>query len=137
MTSPNPVVGTTPPSSTSSGSSTQTPSNVLGPDSFITLLTAQLQAQDPLSPMDPDQMVNELTSINTLQQIVQIRSDMDTLVSSIQGGQSTGSPSPTTGSAMPTNSATSAANNSVVHTAARLYSQLNSLNSLNSSSQSN
>lgn len=147
MTSPNPIVGSTPPSSgpSSSSSAQNTPSNVLGPDSFITLLTAQLQAQDPLSPMDPDQMVNELTSINTLQQIVQIRSDMDTLVSSIQGGQSSGSPAPTTPSGSATNSANGSATNSangsashsVLHTAAKLYSQLNSLNFLNSSSQSN
>ena len=134
MTSPNPIVGSTPPSSTSSSSSSQNaPSNVLGPDSFITLLTAQLQAQDPLSPMDPDQMVDELTSINTLQQIIQIRSDMDTLVSSIQGGQSTSS-STTTGDISTANSANNATNNSVVHTAAKFYSQLNSLNS---NSQSN
>jgi len=107
MTSPNPIVGAGSTSTTTS--STQTaPSNVLGPDSFITLLTAQLQAQDPLSPMDPDQMVNELTSINTLQQIIQIRTDMDTLVSSIQGGQSS-SPTPTNNTAPSGTSAISGA----------------------------
>lgn len=80
--------------SSSSGSTQSTASNTLGPDSFITLLTAQLQAQDPLSPMDPDQMVNELTSINTLEQITEVRSDMDTLVAALpsgQGGSGTGS----------------------------------------------
>jgi len=51
----------------------------LGPDAFITLLTAQLQAQNPLNPMDPNQMVTELTSMNTLQEIIQIRQDMDIL----------------------------------------------------------
>jgi flagellar basal-body rod modification protein FlgD len=54
--------------------------NELGPDAFITLLTAQLQAQDPLNPMDPNQMVTELTSMNTLQETIQIRQDMDALV---------------------------------------------------------
>ncbi|MGB2643757.1 MAG: flagellar hook capping FlgD N-terminal domain-containing protein [Candidatus Acidiferrum sp.] len=95
MISPNAITAndTSTSGTTSSSSSTQnTPDNTLGPDSFITLLTAQLQAQDPLSPMDPDQMVNELTSINTLQQIMQIRTDMDTLVSALPAGQgSTGS----------------------------------------------
>ncbi len=123
MTSPNPIVGSSTSTSgiTSSSSSTQnTPSNTLGPNSFITLLTAQLQAQDPLSPMDPDQMVNELTSINTLQQIVQIRTDMDTLVSSIQPGQGgSGSGSgPATGAGTSTSSA--------IPNAAKLYSQVNS-----------
>lgn len=93
MTSPSPIVGAPSPSGPTGGTSTSAqngPSNTLGPNSFITLLTAQLQAQDPLSPMDPDQMVNELTSINTLQQLVQIRSDMDTLVSAAQNGQNGG-----------------------------------------------
>jgi flagellar basal-body rod modification protein FlgD len=71
--------------STSSSSSTSSaPSNTLGPNAFITLLTAQLQAQDPLNPMDPNQMVGELTSMNTLQQIIQIRQDLDALASTIQ-----------------------------------------------------
>jgi flagellar basal-body rod modification protein FlgD len=73
-----------------SSASAGAPSNQLGPNSFITLLTAQLQAQDPLNPMDPNQMVNELTSINTLQQIMQIRVDMDALVGSVQAGRSSG-----------------------------------------------
>jgi flagellar basal-body rod modification protein FlgD len=65
-------------------------SNVLGPDSFITLLTAQLQAQDPLNPLDPNQMVDELTNMNTLQQTIQMRQDLDALLAA----QNTGSPTP-------------------------------------------
>ncbi len=94
MTSPTPLVSNN--SSTSGvGPSANSPqptaSNTLGPNSFITLLTAQLQTQDPLSPMDPNQMVSELTSINTLQQLVQIRSDMDTLVGALPSGQNSNS----------------------------------------------
>lgn len=131
MTSPSPFVSND--SSTSGTGSTAsspqpTASNTLGPNSFITLLTAQLQAQDPLSPMDPDQMVNELTSINTLQQLVQIRTDMDTLVGALPTGQ--------TGSGSATNSAS--APNSVAPAAAKLNYLVNSqINSrLNSNSQS-
>jgi flagellar basal-body rod modification protein FlgD len=62
--------------------------NELGPDAFITLLTTQLQTQDPLNPMDPNQMVSELTSMNTLQEIIQIRQDMDSLLTSTQGSTS-------------------------------------------------
>jgi flagellar basal-body rod modification protein FlgD len=58
--------------------------NQLDGNSFITLLTAQLQAQDPLNPLDPNQMVSELTSMNTLQQTIQIREDLDALVKSSQ-----------------------------------------------------
>jgi flagellar basal-body rod modification protein FlgD len=74
---PTPAPGTQYPSSSTSASSG---SNELDPNSFITLLTAQLQAQDPLNPMDPSQMVSELTQINSLQQLVQIQSDLQTML---------------------------------------------------------
>jgi len=64
--------------SSASTATTRSPTD-LGPNAFITLLTAQLQAQNPLNPMDPNQMVSELTSMNTLQEIIQIRQDMDSL----------------------------------------------------------
>src|SRR5271169_1795809 len=90
FTTPTPTTGTT----SSSSSASNAPSNTLGPNAFITLLTAQLQAQDPLNPMDPNQMVDELTSMNTLQQIIQIRQDLDTLAGTVQptpaGGVSSG-----------------------------------------------
>ena len=77
--------GTAGSSTTSSSTANPPASNVLGPNSFITLLTAQLQAQDPLNPLDPNQMVDELTSMNTLQQTIQIRQDLDGLLAAAQG----------------------------------------------------
>jgi flagellar basal-body rod modification protein FlgD len=68
--------------------------NELGPDAFITLLTAQLQAQDPLNPMDPNQMVTELTSMNTLQETIQIRQDMDALVAAAKSSAAGAPPNP-------------------------------------------
>jgi flagellar basal-body rod modification protein FlgD len=105
MTGANPIVTTPPPASTgtSSPSSSTNSLNELGPNAFITLLTTQLQAQDPLNPMDPSQMVSELTSMNTLQETIQIRQDLDKLATASQGSSgngSTGSP-PTTGSPSP------------------------------------
>lgn len=106
MTSPSPVVTTPTPTSptTSVGAAAATAaSSVLGPDAFITLLTAQLQAQDPLNPMDPNQMVDELTSMNTLQETIQMRTDLDGILAAAQGtaapattstGSGTGSSSP-------------------------------------------
>ena len=41
---------------------------------FLTLLMTQLKAQDPTSPMDPNQMVGQLVQFNTLGEIMQIRS---------------------------------------------------------------
>jgi flagellar basal-body rod modification protein FlgD len=101
MTGANPIVTTPPPASTgtsTSGTAKSQTLNELGPNAFITLLTAQLQAQDPLSPLDPNQMVSELTSMNTLQEIIQIRQDLDNLAAASQsssGNGGTGSPPPT------------------------------------------
>jgi flagellar basal-body rod modification protein FlgD len=85
--SPQSTAVTTPPAPTATGSAaaSATASNLLGPNSFITLLTAQLQAQDPLNPMDPNQMVDELTNMNTLQQTIQMRQDLDALLASSTG----------------------------------------------------
>ena len=79
-----PVAMSTSSKTNGSASTSNNNFNELGPDAFITLLTTQLQSQDPLNPMDPNQMVNELTSMNTLQEIIQIRQDMDSLVTASQ-----------------------------------------------------
>jgi flagellar hook assembly protein FlgD len=91
--------------------------------------------------MDPDQMVNELTSISSLQQLVQIRTDMDSLAGVSSGQSSTGTSSRDAAAAA-TAAASTAANttpttaSSVLTVGPKLYSQLNSLHALNSSSQS-
>jgi|GEM_PF-1711764 len=92
-------------SSASSASNAGAPSNTLDANSFITLLTAQLQAQDPLNPLDPNQMVDELTSMNTLQQIIQIRQDMDAMLANSQASTA-GTQAPTNPPAPVTSSVT-------------------------------
>jgi len=86
----SPVTGTPPPSTQFPGSDTSSSSaslpNQLNGNSFITLLTAQLKAQSPLNPMDPTQMVDQLAQINSLQQLIQIQSDMQTLISTVAPG---------------------------------------------------
>jgi flagellar basal-body rod modification protein FlgD len=76
MTVPSALTGSVPPATNTQLSSSSDSNNQLGPNSFITLLTAQLQAQDPLNPLDPSQMVDQLTQINSLQQLIQIQSDL-------------------------------------------------------------
>jgi flagellar basal-body rod modification protein FlgD len=39
---------------------------------FITLLTAELKAQDPISPLDPNEMVGQIVSLSQLDQLIQI-----------------------------------------------------------------
>lgn len=66
-----------------------TPTNTLNGDSFITLLTAQLQAQDPFNPVDPTTFMNELVQFNSLQQLIDINSQLTSLSSS--GSSASGS----------------------------------------------
>jgi flagellar basal-body rod modification protein FlgD len=40
---------------------------------FLKLLTTQLKAQDPISPMNPNEFVGQLVQFNTLGQIMEIR----------------------------------------------------------------
>ena len=41
--------------------------------SFLTLLMSELQSQDPTSPLDPNEMVGQIVSINQLSELMQIR----------------------------------------------------------------
>jgi flagellar basal-body rod modification protein FlgD len=79
------------PGSSNSGPTT-TLNNTLDANSFITLLTTELQAQDPTSPLDPTTLVTQLTDMNSLQELIQIRGDLDTLVSAASTASS-GTPS--------------------------------------------
>src|SRR5277367_6432950 len=75
----------------SAGTAPATPaSSTLDANSFITLLTTELQAQDPLNPLDPTQFVSQLTDLNSLQQLIQIRTDLDSLAGAVSGGSTTG-----------------------------------------------
>ena len=67
--------GATSGSSGSSGSSGGiTDASGLGDSTnmFITLLTAELKAQDPISPLDPNEMVGQIVSLSQLDQLIQI-----------------------------------------------------------------
>jgi flagellar hook assembly protein FlgD len=51
-------------------------------NSFIQLLTAQLQAQDPLNPVDPTTFVTQLVQFNQLEQLININSTLSGAASS-------------------------------------------------------
>ena len=76
------------PSSTSSSGS----SNQLTGNDFITLLAAQLQAQDPLNPIDPTTFVTQLVQFNQLQQLIDINQTLSP--SGANASDSTAQPNP-------------------------------------------
>jgi flagellar basal-body rod modification protein FlgD len=51
---------------------------------FLTLFVAQLQNQDPLSPMDPDQLTAELAQFSQLEQLTNINQAMGGLTKAAQ-----------------------------------------------------
>jgi flagellar basal-body rod modification protein FlgD len=75
-------VGTTLPTTntdpTTSGANSQNSTNSLGNEStFLNLLVAQLQNQDPTNPVDGTTFVTQLAEFNNVQQSLAIRQDMD------------------------------------------------------------
>lgn len=60
-------------SNSGSQQSSQVTSSGQQSDMFMKLLLAQLQSQDPLSPMDANSFVNQMVQFNTLEQITKIR----------------------------------------------------------------
>ncbi len=61
-------------SSTATSSSAQ---DVTGTDTFLKLLVAQLQNQDPMSPMDDQSFVTELAQFNTVEQMLSVNQSIN------------------------------------------------------------
>lgn len=80
----NSVQGTSPaaPASSTSSSSTSN-SSLLDPlgneQTFLQLLVAQLQNQDPTQPQDGIQFISQLAQFATLEQDVEMRTDLDSI----------------------------------------------------------
>src|SRR3982750_424601 len=88
-----PVSGTTPlPSSTSSNSSvsSNTGSTLAGNfQTFLQMLTTQLQNQNPLDPLDTNQFTQQLVQFASVEQQLKTNDQLSTLVSLQQTAQST------------------------------------------------
>ena len=51
----------------------------LGKDDFLTLLTVQMQNQDPFKPMDPSEFTAQLTQFEELEQLFNISESLEYL----------------------------------------------------------
>jgi len=79
-------------SSTSSSSSTNSSSSSSSTDpgvdltnTFMQLLSVQLENQSPMNPVDPNQFVTQLATFDSLGELTQIQSLMQTLVNDVSG----------------------------------------------------
>ncbi len=83
---PSPRVAASDASSSSTSSTSGTSADPLAQEqTFLKLLVAQVQNQDPMDPTaDPTQYVTQLAQFSSLEQLTQMRSDLDTMVSTSQ-----------------------------------------------------
>lgn len=75
-----------------SGSTSQNngTNNLANEQTFLQLLVAQLKNQDPLSPADGLQFVEQLAQFSSLEQQLQMRQDLDTISNVVSAPSSSG-----------------------------------------------
>jgi len=83
IATPSPRAAATDGSSPSSGTSTGTSTDPLAQEqTFLQLLVAQVQNQDPMDPTaDPTEYVTQLAQFSSLEQLTGMHADLDSLVS--------------------------------------------------------
>jgi flagellar basal-body rod modification protein FlgD len=95
--SANPMAATSSSSSaradaTSSSSSTTSSSATISANDFLTLLVTEMKNQDPTSDTDPNEYINQLVNVNSLEQLISINQTLTTdLGSSTASSASSGS----------------------------------------------
>jgi flagellar basal-body rod modification protein FlgD len=80
-------------STSSSGNSLVTGNGELSESSFMTLLSAELQNQDPTQPVDPTEFVTQLAQLNELESVMQIQQSVSQIANVIAPSQSSGTSS--------------------------------------------
>jgi flagellar basal-body rod modification protein FlgD len=74
-------------SATSSSTSTTSSANsaTISANDFLQLLVSELKNQDPTSNTDPNEYINQLVQVNSLEQLISINQDLTPTASSING----------------------------------------------------
>jgi flagellar basal-body rod modification protein FlgD len=86
-------------SGTSSSDSSDSDSATISANDFLTLLVTEMQNQDPTADTDPNEYINQLVQVNSLEQLIDINQTL---------GSALGSSSSTTGSSDPSTQVTAA-----------------------------
>ncbi|HEY2858565.1 MAG TPA: flagellar hook capping FlgD N-terminal domain-containing protein [Terracidiphilus sp.] len=68
---PNAITAGAATANSTAGANSTDPSTISGND-FLTLLVTEMKNQDPTSASDPNQYINQLVSVNSLEQLIQI-----------------------------------------------------------------
>jgi flagellar basal-body rod modification protein FlgD len=80
-------------SATSSPSDSSSDSATISGNDFLTLLVTEMQNQDPTADTDPNEYINQLVQVNSLEQLIDINQNLTTAI----GGAGSSSPGSTTG----------------------------------------
>lgn len=80
-------------STSSSGSSSASNSATISANDFLTLLVTEMQNQDPTQATDPNQYINQLVSVNSLEQLISINQNLSTALG-VSGSGTTGASTP-------------------------------------------
>jgi flagellar basal-body rod modification protein FlgD len=81
--------------STGSTSSSSSSSATISANDFLTLLVTEMQNQDPTADTDPNEYINQLVQVNSLEQLIDINQNLTTAL----GGSTSGTGSSTSSQA--------------------------------------
>jgi flagellar basal-body rod modification protein FlgD len=89
--------GATPMASTTTGSSSTDDSSsssaTISANDFLTLLVTEMQNQDPTADTDPNEYINQLVSVNSLEQLIDINQTLSSSLGTSATSSGSGSPS--------------------------------------------
>ena len=64
------------PAASNSATSTSTTSSTISANDFLTLLVTEMQNQDPTANTDPNEYINQLVNVNSLEQLIDINQNL-------------------------------------------------------------
>jgi flagellar basal-body rod modification protein FlgD len=100
-----PFAAQQPADSTSSSGNSDSNSATITANDFLQLLVTEMQNQDPTADTDPNEYINQLVQVNSLEQLISINQDLSGQSSSSPGSTGSGSTDDAVGAAQAQNSA--------------------------------
>ncbi|MBM3774752.1 MAG: hypothetical protein FJW37_06255 [Acidobacteria bacterium] len=88
----NPITRAAAPSAEAAAKSNLDPANTASKETFLKLLVAQIRNQNPLNPADGIEFVAQLAQFSQLEQLIEIRSGIESMGKQTAPGQSSQNP---------------------------------------------
>ena len=112
-TRPTPLAGPANGNNGSDPSDSSSDSATISANDFLTLLVTEMQNQDPTADTDPNEYIDQLVQVNSLEQLIDINQNLSTALGGSSGGSSGVSATGQAGTS--TSAAAPAATNSSSH----------------------